>query len=1000
MTILTSRSLSTLLIGLLGAHAVACQDDTGTIKQLEAKMEIDPLSLDFGRVQVGTTAQREIFIRNTGEAVLSLSGVVPGAAFDEAFAFEIDRTAIPPSGLATVRITFSPTDVGVRTAKLVVKSNDAKIDDAELSLTAEGVATTVEIDPKVLSFGNVVIQSTKTLPLTLRNTTDLEATIEYIDGLNVKLCTSGAADPSTFCIASRDRPIGADSRFTLPAGAETTLEVQFRPTVAGNRERASFTLKSCNLPVCETEIQLDGIGIEQGFRCTPPSLDFALVNPGSCATKNVLCENIANEQVTVLGWAVGAQGGSTPSTEFTLQTPAVQVLQQGDTLSIDATYCPTDLGNDRATIEIETDNRDPRLRYSIINIEGSGGGPNIAVFPAQLNFGLVSLIAPARKTFTIQNVGYAELAVSDILADTMGSGSFTTPGAGAQRIPVGGFYDVTVEFQPVQAGPINDEILIRSDDQDTPELRVPVAGEGINLPPCSFEVTPPQVSFGVVERSRVLSRSFEIRNTGANDCLVTSMRLLPGSDGEFSLPDGEVNSLIIPGNSSTAFRVQYAPTAVGDNVGTIEFSISSPTSPFNTIALTGTGAEATLLIVPNDIDFGTIGVGCSARARTITIYNTGSTPATIDSINLGAPANPAFSVTNLPAFPLTLAPGASTQFDIGFRADAIAAYAGAVEINGTYAGQAVTYVVGLVGRGAVDATQVDNFDQLGRPKVDILWVVDNSCSMFEEQAGLTSNFSAFIQFAEAQRLEYQIAVTTTDVDSGGEVGRFVPLTGTPAERIVTPQTQPSPEAQFLMNASQGTSGSGFEQGLEAAYLALSNPLIFGHNAGFLRQDAVLSIIFLSDEMDQSPSSVDFYTNFFLSIKGFRNTNLFTASAIVGDTPSGCNGAGGNADDGIRYIEVANRTGGIFQSICTSDWSRSLEELSTTAFGFKSRFFLSNQPVVSTIRVYIDGVEIEGTAAGGTVNWTYDYGTNSLNFSPFATPEPGAQIRVEYTVECL
>jgi hypothetical protein len=37
---------------------------------------------------------------------------------------------------------------------------------------------------------------------------------------------------------------------------------------------------------------------------------------------------------------------------------------------------------------------------------------------------------------------------------------------------------------------------------------------------------------------------------------------------------------------------------------------------------------------------------------------------------------------------------------------------------------------------------------------------------------------------------------------------------------------------------------------------------------------------------------------------------------------------------------------------------------------------------------------------GTVNWTYDYSTNSINFSPFSTPEPGAEIRVEYTVECL
>jgi hypothetical protein len=269
--------------------------------------------------------------------------------------------------------------------------------------------------------------------------------------------------------------------------------------------------------------------------------------------------------------------------------------------------------------------------------------------------------------------------------------------------------------------------------------------------------------------------------------------------------------------------------------------------------------------------------------------------------------------------------------------------------------------------------------------------------MGQEQTALSQNFNAFINFANAQQIDYQIAVTTTDVD-GGEDGRFVPVSG--GTRIVTPLTQPSPDAVFSANANVGTSGSASEAGLEAAYLALSNPLINAHNAGFLRSDAVLSLIFVSDEEDQSQNSVDFYVSFFLSIKGFRNTNLFTASSIVGDAPNGCSGPGGSADEGLRYIAAANRTGGIFQSICTSDWSQALEDLSTTAFGFKSRFFLSNQPVIPTIKVFIDGVEIPAAGAGGTVNWIYDFGTNSINFSPVATPEPGGEIRVEYTVECL
>ena len=281
---------------------------------------------------------------------------------------------------------------------------------------------------------------------------------------------------------------------------------------------------------------------------------------------------------------------------------------------------------------------------------------------------------------------------------------------------------------------------------------------------------------------------------------------------------------------------------------------------------------------------------------------------------------------------------------------------------------------------------------------------------------MAANFQAFIQFAQAQGIDYQLGVTTTDTNT--EAGRLFhtdrtrgdPFGGPFANRIVTPRTVPDPETVFSQNVQARNLSGGVpadEAGFFAAYQALTPPVLTGHNAGFVRPDAALSVIFISDEQEQTIGSIgapatdlDFYVNFFLSIKGFRNTGLFTASAIVGDNPGGCNGAGGNADAAPRYIEMARRTGGIFQSICTSNWSRALEDLSTTAFGFKSRFQLGNQPVRSTIVVIVDGVEVPATAPSGTVNWNYEASNNSVNFTPFSTPEPGANILVRYTAECL
>lgn len=998
--------------------AVGC-DDTVDVQALQAKLEIDPPTVSFGNVQVGTEASQVVLLRNTGDALLVLEGASRGDVFDDAFTYDLNRTSIPPNGVAQLTVNFAPEELGEKTADLLVRSMDTNVPDAMISISGTGVTTTLIVDPETLSFGNVVINTTKNLPITLSNNSDVDANIELLEGQNVRRCTSGGNDPSTFCILLRDRNIGPDGRFSLRAGESTTLEVQFTPVIAGTRERGNFTLRACDNSACETEVRLDGLGIEQGFRCDPPNLDFAQVNPGSCLSKTVSCENIANEQITVVGWGPSSGAGQATSPDFTFESSNVVVLNEGDSFDVDVTYCPDSLGNDEGNLQIETDQAAPN-RFVLVGLNGTGGGPDIEVLPPQLNFGLVSLIAPARRTVLVTNVGFDDLEISSITADTAGTGAFTAPGAGATVIPPGGSYQITVEFQPVMEGPIESTLLIVSNDQDESETEVRLLGEGINLPPCSFEIAPANLAFGVVQVQRFQGRAFEIRNVGSNDCLVTSARLEPGTDPEFSLPDGDVRSQIITPGSAFTIGVDYAPLTVGNHTGAVEFSISSAMSPFNRVPLSGSGADATLLIVPNEIDFGTIGVGCATRARIVQIYNTGSTPAIINSIQQAAPANAAFTLTQLPAplpgMPASIPPGQSVEFAISFRADAISRYAGAVEISGTFEGNPVTYVVSMQGEGSLDATQEDRFDQLGTPKVDILFVIDFSGSMGQEQTAMAANFTAFIQFAQAQALDYQIGVTSTG--TAQEAGRLFHTDrargngygGPFANRIVTPATTPDPETVFSQNVQAinlyGGSAAD-EAGLYASYQALTPPVITGHNAGFLRPDAVLSVIYVSDEPEQTgtgigapANDVDFYVNFLLSIKGFRNTNLFTASAIVGDAPSGCNGAGGNASAAPRYIEVANRTGGIFQSICTSDWSRSLEDLSTAAFGFKSRFFLTNQPVISTIVVIIDGVEVPATSMSGTVNWTYDFATNSVNFSPFSTPEPGAQIIVRYTAECL
>src|SRR5687768_11484765 len=126
------------------------------------------------------------------------------------------------------------------------------------------------------------------------------------------------------------------------------------------------------------------------------------------------------------------------------------------------------------------------------------------------------------------------------------------------------------------------------------------------------------------------------------------------------------------------------------------------------------------------------------------------------------------------------------------------------------------------------------------PPVDVLWIVDNSGSMQQEQTKLGNNFGSFIQYFTSLQLDFNMAVITSDVEVGTK-GQFVG----PVMNASTPNLTQA----FLNQVNVGTGGSGQERGLEAARLALSEPNLSGPNAGFLRSNAILAIIVVTDEED-------------------------------------------------------------------------------------------------------------------------------------------------------
>jgi hypothetical protein len=181
-------------------------------------------------------------------------------------------------------------------------------------------------------------------------------------------------------------------------------------------------------------------------------------------------------------------------------------------------------------------------------------------------------------------------------------------------------------------------------------------------------------------------------------------------------------------------------------------------------------------------------------------------------------------------------------------------------------------------------------------KLDLLFVIDQSASMQNEQDALAANFQLLMDqiiSAKYGTPNLHIGVISTNLGVGaysgvsglgscGETGDGAILQNTP--RPAAGETEPTctgPSDRYIIDeaaedgtrrtnydqnqslaqtfsciARLGTQGCGFEQQLEAMRRALDDSV--PENAGFLREDARLAIVFVSDEDDCSVRNQDMF----------------------------------------------------------------------------------------------------------------------------------------------
>jgi Ice-binding-like/Abnormal spindle-like microcephaly-assoc'd, ASPM-SPD-2-Hydin len=310
-------------------------------------------------------------------------------------------------------------------------------------------------------------------------------------------------------------------------------------------------------------------------------------------------------------------------------------------------------------------------------------GTNLVNGVGTNNFGFVVTNTSTNLTFTITNIGDADLTVSNITIDGVNSAMFTVI---TNPTPVllgpGGRTNFTVRFTPVSTGLKIAELHIANTDPNSNPFNIALTGTGTGIggipiiavqqPLGTNLVSGSTNDFGFVALSTNNSLTFTIKNSGNSNLTVSGITIDGVNLAMFTVTTNPTPATVIPGGS-TNFTVRFTPGSTGLKTAALHIANNDTNNnPFN-ITITGTGGTPEIAVQqPLGVNlvsgvssnyFGSVAVGTNT-SRTFTITNSGNANLTGLSVTIDGTNSAMFIVTTNPT--ASVIPGGSTTFTVRF----------------------------------------------------------------------------------------------------------------------------------------------------------------------------------------------------------------------------------------------------------------------------------------------------------------------------------------------
>jgi hypothetical protein len=623
------------------------------------QLSVNPSPISFGKVMLGGSQTRSATLTNSGGSDLTISQVAVSGNEFQVDGMNLPLT-LPASQSTNFNVTFTPKTSGNQSGTIsVTTSASPTASDSHTSSSSYAIANVsfqtnsassaskhsgdphhqtvtipltgagdmpgqLTLTPSILSFGNVQMGNSQTLPETLTNSGS--------SSVNVSQATVTGAG---FSVSSLSLPL------TLAAGQSQSFSVTFVPNAAGSAGGSLSIVSDASNPALNATLSGTGVAASS-LTASPSSLGFGNIPAGSSQTLSQTLTNSGTSILTISQATVTGSGYSVSGMNLPV------ILAAGHSTAFNVTFTPSAVGPASGNLSITSNASNPNMSIPLSGNGATAGSLTASV--SSLSFGSVQVGNSQTLSETLTNSGGSSVTISN--AAVIGT-AYSTSGL-SLPVTLGAGQNTTfsVTFTPTTGGSAAGNLSITS-NAPNPTLAVPLSGAG--LAPGSLTATATSLSFGNVQVGNTQTLSETLTNSGGSSVTITAATIpAPYSMSGMTLP-----TTLTPGQSAS-FSVKFTPTAGRSASGNLSIT-SNASNPTLAVPLAGTGVTpGSLTANATSLSFGSVQVG-NSQTRSETLTNSGGSSVTITAATIPAP----YSMSGM-SLPATLAAGQTISFNVTF----------------------------------------------------------------------------------------------------------------------------------------------------------------------------------------------------------------------------------------------------------------------------------------------------------------------------------------------